>query len=281
MSRISTVTCIAALGLVSVGAGCNALDFVPLTTATKTVSEVFETTSTPKVVVETFNGSIDVSQGATDEVVVEVTKRASAIDQPAAEAALEHVQVSMVQKGDTLEITARRVGPRGINCGASIVIAVPVSAQLKLQSSNGYIVSERVQGAIEAATSNGRLELIEARGPLKATTSNGPIEIEGTDAIVNARTSNGRIQFRGSLAKDEHEFKTSNGKIELRLPADSSFELDCSTSNGKIRCDFPLESKRQKRSKLQGTVGSDPKFSVRAATSNGSIDIRKASAKDE
>ncbi len=91
-----------------------------------------------------------------------------------------------------------------------------------------------------------------------------------------ARTSNARVKFHGSLAGAKQTFKTSNGRIELGLPADAQFEFEASTSNARVQCDFPFEredsDKRNRR--LSGTVGKNDDCSIVANTSNASIDIR-------
>ncbi len=264
--------------LLASNVGCNALDFVPLASAEKTISEVFKTGNSPRIIVDTFNGNVDISQGADDEVVVEVTKRARGFDQAAAEAGLNQIQVSIVQKDNTIEISARRLDRSG-NSGAAVVIAVPAAARLDLKSSNGAIICEDVHGGVEATTSNGKIEVLQGRGLVKVATSNGAINIEADDAVVDAHTSNGRVAFDGTLADAEHRFKTSNGKIELTLPADSRFRFAGSTSNGGIQCEFPIQSDgKARRSKLNGTVGENPACSITASTSNGQIAMHKASA---
>lgn len=269
------------LASVASSSGCNALDFVPLVTAEKRLSEDFKTSNSPKIVVETFNGPIDVSRGQQGEVIVDVTKRASGFDQAAAEAALNNVQVSMVQKENSIVITAERLDHGPGNFGASVVIAVPAAAELELHTSNGSVVCEQIEGTIKARSSNGKLELVEARGPLELVTSNGAIEIEATGSTVDARTSNGRIEFRGALADAKHRFKTSNGRIELVLPDDSKFQFSGHTSNSRIHCDFPINTDdgRRRRHDLEGVVGDDPnpKCQIGATTSNGSIAVHKQS----
>ncbi len=269
--------------LLPLPAGCNVLDALPLATATATVSEEFVTGDSPKIIVETFNGAIDVSDGRNDEVVVEVTKRASGLDRETAEANLDNIEVTMVQKENSIHVVARSVGHFQGNSGAAVVIATPKAARLQLRSSNGHIVCEGMRGGIDATTSNGRCEIVDSQGAIGVLTSNGAIEIDATDALVDAHTSNGRITFRGSLSADkEHRFQTSNGRIELALPADSRFRLEGSTSNARIHCDFPITSEgRESRRRLTGAVGENPTTSIIASTSNASIDIRKASPTKE
>ena len=277
-TRTAIATFMLTLTLVALApsAGCNVLDLAPLVNAKATVAETFETGAAPQIIVETFNGSIDISNGKEDEVIVEVTKHAGGINQQAAEAALDEVEVSLVQKDNTIHVTARNSSPMHGNRGAAVVIAAPKGARLRLASSNGAVVCEGIKGSIEANTSNGKLEIVDATGSLELTTSNGPIEVEATDAVVEAKTSNGRIQFTGTLAAGDQTFRTSNGPIKLALPADSQFKLDASTSNGNATCEFPIEtSGKSRRTRLKGTVGDAPSSSLSVVTSNGPITIRK------
>ncbi len=262
-------------------AGCNALDLTSLVTARSTVAETFETGAAPQIIVDTFNGSIDVSDGKDDEVVVEVNKQASGINQEAAEAALDEVEVSLVQKDNTIHVSAKVTSGRRGNRGASVVIAAPKGARLQLISSNGHVVCEGMRGAIQTITSNGHVDVVGGTGPIDITTSNGAIEIEASEAAVAAKTSNARIRFSGSLAAGDQKFHTSNGSIRLSLPADSQFKLDAATSNGRIACGFPLDEQGKSRRKLTGTVGEHPTSAISAITSNASIAIGKAGAVDE
>ena len=127
---------LALLALATAG-GCNALHFVPRVTAETRLSEDFKTSDAPKIVIDTFNGSIDVSRGNDGEVIVDVIKRASGIAQAAAEAALDSVQVSLVQEENSLVSRAERLGYGPGSFGAAVVIAVPAASELELRSSNG------------------------------------------------------------------------------------------------------------------------------------------------
>lgn len=264
----------ASLGiLTAVAAGCD----IPLYRATETLTEVFPTNSKPKVIVETFNGSIDVSNGNDGEVVVELTRRASGFDQNAADRNLENLEVTMHAKSeDEVIIRVKRVGSTVGDCGASVIVAVPAGATVDLKSSNGYIVCEGLRGNLKADTSNAKVDVVEATGDIEIETSNGPILIEGTDARVHADTSNSGIRFRGTFAPGDHELSTSNGPIDVRLPADSQFRFVGDTSNGRVDVEFDYEGESsRRRNKRSGSVGQDPRFSLELETSNSSIDIRK------
>ena len=273
--RTAAAACIAVL-MTFPTTGCAALDSIPLATATKTMTEQFSTGAAPELIVSTFNGTIDVSPGDTNDVVVELTKKASGIDDDAANAALDQIEVSMVQDGNRIHITAKALTSHG-NLGASVVLAVPAGAKIDLHTSNGGIVCEGIRGGVAAATSNGKLEVVEGTGKLQLSTSNGAIELDANHAAVDARTSNGAIKFAGTLANTEHKLKTSNGRIRLALPAGSSFHFEGTTSNGRVNCEFPLKTEgKSRRTRLKGDVGENPTASVIASTSNGQIDVVKA-----
>jgi DUF4097 and DUF4098 domain-containing protein YvlB len=271
------------LALILPASGCNALEFVPLASAEKRLSEDFQTSNAPQIVIDTFNGAIDVSRGDDGKVQVDVTKRASGVNEQAAEAALDVIKVSMIQKGNTLTITAEMVENRPGNFGAAVVIAVPAAAELKLHTSNGNVLCEQVTGKIAAKTSNGKLEIVDGTGELELNTSNGSIDVAAANAMVEARTSNGPIKFRGTLADGKHTFKTSNGRIELALPEDAQFFFDGHTSNSRIRSDFDIEGSGRRRSHdVEGIVGDnpDPQCRIEATSSNGSIALEKADKED-
>lgn len=248
-------------------------------TAEEIVSQSFGTSASPHIVVETFNGRIDVIAGTEGEVAVEVVKRGAGFSQAEAEADLQNVEVTITQEGDTIRIVARRTdGPLVTgNSGASVDLSVPSGSSLDLHSSNGRISTLGVTGDVSMDTSNGSLEVRDGKGQLYLKTSNGEIDIEAEDARVDASTSNGRISFRGSLTEEDQRFRTSNGRIQITLPASARFHIDASTSNGEVSTDFPvtLTGGTLDDNELVGTVGENPPTSITASSSNGDIDIRK------
>lgn len=249
--------------------------------ATDSTDEVFQTTDTPIVEIQMFNGSIDLSIGEPNEVVAEVKRVARSTNRKNAEELLNTIDVSMKQTDNTIRITAKRGSRRG-NTGASAMVVVPKGAQVKLVSSNGPIVCEGLEGELKALTSNAKIAVYEGHNSINATTSNGPIEIEATGASVEAVTSNARIRFKGTLAEKEHVFTSSNGDIRVWLPADAQFDFKATTSNGQIDCEFPFKSdKARSRRHQAGRVGDNPHRTLELTTSNASIDIRPIKSNGE
>jgi len=162
-----------------------------------------------------------------------------------------------------------------------VELTVPARAILSLTTSNGEITSEGIQGQITARSSNGKVDIRGAKGKLDLETSNGAIVIDATEATLAAGTSNGDIHFAGTLDKGKHTLATSNGSIELVLPAAAQFQFEASTSNGTVTNRFPglqPSSGKPGSNRLAGQVGSgsNADIDLKLETSNGGITLEPA-----
>jgi DUF4097 and DUF4098 domain-containing protein YvlB len=264
-------------------------------TAQETVSKSFPAKTPPQIVVDTFNGGIEVATSPEPGVHARVTKHASGSSDEAAREDLENIEVSMTQEGDEIHIqasskTQQLFGGRG----ASVELEVPAATVLELHTTNGKVNVVGPTAAVKASSSNGAVQVEGAQGKLRLTTTNGSIKtkggkerldlestngavtIEGTQGVVDARTSNGSIHYIGKLAPGEHSLRTTNGTITLDLPADAEFRVDARTSNGSVSTSFPLnDGKKPSKNQLQGTVGDHPQAHLDLETSNGKIKIRR------
>jgi len=246
-------------------------------TAEERGSQTVDAPTAPRVVVESFNGEIEVRAGSEGEVEADWVKRGSGDSQAAAQDDLNNVEVTVTREGDAVRIIARRTDSRPANnSGASFEVRVPANAVLDLRTSNGGITVDGITGEVRADTSNGKVRVDGATGRVDLSSSNGEIDVTATNAAVTVRTSNGAIRFEGSLADGDHTFSTSNGRIVLTLPSDARFRVDARTSNGEVMTDFPVTvSGKIEKDALNGTVGENPAVSLRLESSNGSIEIRK------
>ncbi len=236
---------------------------------TEVREDSFVVSGSPQLVVRSENGSISVKTDGTGVIKVTTTIENSG-----------RVDYQAVQKGNTVEVTADVKG--GFNFfrrggGAEVVVVVPESIDLDLDTSNGKIEVEGVEVTTLASleTSNGRVTLTGVSGDVKVKTSNGRIDIQDFVGQVEARTSNGSIDFSGTLRSDsENELRTSNGSIDVTLVDTAGVEVDASTSNGKVRSELPITiSGETREDRLVGTIGTGGSR-LEIHTSNGSITIR-------
>jgi len=137
---------------------------------------------------------------------------------------------------------------------------VPRDCSLKIETTNGSIHVQDVQGSVNLSATNGKLE------------------VENVSGAVNAETVNGRIQVSfDSLAIDsDMKFSTTNGSIQIYLPENAHCTIQAETTNGSIETDFPLEVKGEFGShRVRGRIHGGGAL-LRLETVNGSIKILKA-----
>ncbi len=253
-----------------IAAGCSSQAGV-LTEAE--ISQAFDTSASPRVVVENFNGKIEVNAGPAHKVTAQVLKRAMGNTQAEAEAELRKIEVTIQQQDSTIRVVAKRTGLLSTNyASASIRLIVPARSRLDLHTNNDDILVSGVSGNVRLATANGDLKINGGQGQLQLQTNNGEIQVEAQEAVINAETANGNVIFKGTLAASEQSFVTDNGSIEITLPANTGFRLNAETHNGRVLTDFSISESGPGRAEvLKGIVGENPTISITAESSNGSI----------
>jgi len=264
-----------------------------------------------RLLVETFNGSVEVSGWDQETVDISGSKYGSTQE------AADELKVAIDNSPDSVSIRVTRpLDGRG-NRGARFVIKIPRAACVdhiftsngsirtldgsgpaRLRTSNGAIRVEALRGSLDAQTSNGATELIDIDGDSKVHTSNGHIRAEGLRGGLEADTSNGSINARleQTPAGRPVHLETTNSGVELRLPANFANDIRVSTSNGGITLHLPyqvnahvvarttnssissdLEIKMQgefSKNRLEGVIGNGGPL-IDLSTSNGSIRLLK------
>jgi RNA polymerase sigma factor (sigma-70 family) len=265
--------------------------------AEEVITKSFKTGKSPTLVVEVFNGPIEVVADVEGKVDVQVTKRSGARTEEEAKVGLKNVDVQMIEdkeKGQ-IRVTARRIDTmRRGNEGADVALHVPVEAvldlrtsngevkvtggkgQVRIRTSNGAIHAKGHKGEVDLNTSNGEIEVFGATGKVELHTNNGAIHIEANKAVVKAHTNNGEARLRGTLADGKHSLTTHNGPVSVTLPPDARFRIDAQTHHGSIVDEFSSGKVKGKGvRRLENTVGDNPQVSLELRTHKGSIEIRK------
>jgi hypothetical protein len=113
---------------------------------------------------------------------------------------------------------------------------------------------------------------VPRRSSLDISTANGAIRISGVTGALQLTTSNGAIVVQNAGGSEIHAH-TSNGAIEIGIPATLNANLSARTSNGRIRSDVDVTTNHVGANFLEGKIGNGgPAIDLR--TSNGSIWLR-------
>jgi hypothetical protein len=128
-----------------------------------------------------------------------------------------------------------------------------------------------------ALTTNGNVHCRDLNSVVDAATTNGNVEVS-TSEWASAKTTNGGVRVSMGNAKwtGELELATTNGSVNVTLPASAEFEVNAATTNGGIHTDFPITVQGSFSSKeLSGKVGAAGRY-LKVATTNGGIDLKKS-----
>jgi hypothetical protein len=103
---------------------------------------------------------------------------------------------------------------------------------------NGEGVAFRVlipsANGVRARTSNGSVTIAGLSGEADLTASNGTIRVDSHDGPLTAKTSNAPVTATLAHATPLALITTSNGRIELRVPASARANVSAATSNGQV-----------------------------------------------
>ncbi|MBY0506281.1 MAG: DUF4097 domain-containing protein [Bryobacteraceae bacterium] len=229
-----------------------------------------------RVSVENANGGIEVAGWDKNEVDVSGQRFAPTED------ILKQIRVDV--QASAIAVRVRTIMPkgmgwRGVTGGVKYLIRVPkqtlldrvestngslrveeVQGNAQLRTTNGSVKLYRAQGAFDVHTTNGSIELSSHGGDVKAHTTNGGIRVEGLDGGLTAGTTNGSINARLLGASTQPvRMDTTNGAIDITLEKPAA-GLHASTSNGSITVKAPASLKASIRASSGSAVNSD--FSV-------------------
>jgi DUF4097 and DUF4098 domain-containing protein YvlB len=276
-------------------------------------TKTFKVTGRPQLVLDTFDGAIELHSWDRPEVEVEVEKRAME------QTLLDEIKITTEQKGDA--ITVKVTGPtrqqfRGVTVGvhisptARLRVAVPRNSNIQATSGDGSIRAEAldgtlflttVDGSVAGSRLGGDIKIRTGDGSIRLDNSTGTLDLETTDgtivlddakpSVLKARTGDGSIRAgieADTVMTDNWDLTTSDGTVVLTLPGLFNAEVDAETSDGSVRSSHPLleddraerregegsDQRRERRRTLRSKMGEGGKL-LKIRTGDGSIRIER------
>ncbi len=208
------------------------------------------------------------------EYSVEACRIAVAADDSAAQQLLQSIKVT-------------RAGARFSSAGPSgssahwvviYIVRAPKGAALDLQTKNGPIAVQEVDGAVKARTLNGPVSISNCTGSVEAHATNGPVSFSGGGGNVSLNTDNGPISVR--LSGDEWngpllDAHSGNGPLSVALSNAYRSGIRIEAGRGPLSCS--VDACRNAATDLTGNRriielnGRNP--TVHLSTGNGPVSI--------
>lgn len=255
----------ASLALAALSWGCELTQSVR---QTEQLRESRAWTESQRVVVETFDGAVEI-QGW-DEPRVEVVATKYALTPQA----LRAIRVRVEELPEALRVVARRPSGYRWAMGVEMSVKLPRKASVVVRTSNGRVRASAVEAPLHIVTSNGKVEVEESSGPVVARSSNGSVELSRVQGPVEVTTSNGSIEARA--ISGYAQLRTSNAAIKVEELRGS---IRASTSNGRVEvvlleAGFEPVRIASSNGSLMLVLHKVPPAGLEAITSNGGITLR-------
>jgi hypothetical protein len=221
------------------------------------------------LILENKIGSIDVESWGKNEVEVYAEIRIKAPSKSKAQKLFKRMEFDVGESPRRIRIKADLPRIRqdtffgllkgqGTSIAITYHVKVPRATRLDLETVNGDIDVDEVEGVFEVKTVNGSVDYYSPAGEGVIHSVNGSIECRIDD-----------FPKAGEL-----KLETVNGGIELGLPEDVGGELEARTSNGRVRVKMELQRKiKVKRSTIKGILG-DGEGKIFVKTVNGGITLK-------
>ncbi|HEX8634955.1 MAG TPA: DUF4097 family beta strand repeat-containing protein [Pyrinomonadaceae bacterium] len=240
-------------------------------------SKSFNVSGTPRVVINTFDGSINIQPSN------EPTVRFSAVKRARDEQAMRGIRLRAEQTGNTINIIAefdpaQRREESGAGAEVTLEVYVPRSANLNVKSGDGRLRLSGIEGEIELHTGDGTVDVTESKGRLRVETGDGRVRVAGFNGDAAVQTGDGRISLDGRFTK--LSARTGDGAISLALPADANARIE--TDSERVVNDMSAvaedgEGDATERRVRRWRVGSGAGGSqINLRTGDGQIFLRRA-----
>jgi hypothetical protein len=177
------------------------------------------------------------------------------------------VKIHEVQTGDRVEIEVRVPqhfwgwhGGGFHQRSIRVELQVPRELTANVKTGDGAIHISGVRGDLRLNTGDGNIEGDTLDGSLEARTGDGHVRVRGRFDNLNVTTGDGGIDVdvdRGSkIAGAGWRVATGDGGVRVNLPPDLAADVDIRTGDGHISMDMPLlmQSGQVKDNHLHGKL---------------------------
>jgi hypothetical protein len=167
------------------------------------------------------------------------------------------LQLPMTAKTGSGNVTVDHVSAETrVSSGSGDLKINSIKGILYAETGSGNIHADDVAGDVFANTGSGNVEVRQsAGGSVKAQTGSGNIRLFGVKGGLRADAGSGDIQAEGEPTSD-WRLSAGSGNITLKVPTQSSFNIDARTSSGSLKVNHPYTTQGTvAHNHIQGKVG--------------------------
>jgi DUF4097 and DUF4098 domain-containing protein YvlB len=242
-------------------------------------SKSFNVSGVPRVVLNTFDGSINIQSSN------EQTVRFSAVKRARDEQAMRGIRLRAEQTSDGVLIIAEfdktlaRKGAYDTGAAVALDVWVPRNANVQVKSGDGRLRLSGIEGEIELHTGDGSVDVTASKGRLRVETGDGRVRVAGFDGDATVQTGDGRIALDGRFTK--LSARTGDGAITLALPEGINARIETDSERvindmSAVAEEAEVETETPERRVRHWRVGSGTGSQITLRTGDGQIFLRRA-----
>lgn len=180
-------------------------------------------------------------------------------------------------KSGNVKITGARNGAKGETMSGDVTVA-NIENGLYCRTASGDVEAKNVTGSAELKCVSGNVTAENIRGDVEAETVSGSVKMLGISGagVIKGKTMSGSVVYEGEVTSSgRYSLQAHSGKVEMKIPSGSAFDLDASAFSGTINTEFDVVfSGKLNKQSIRGSVnggGAD----VMLKTFSGNIYLRK------
>jgi hypothetical protein len=174
--------------------------------------------------------------GKGDAITVTAVRHGFGWNADAARAAIDRLDLQLIQSGDTLRVEVQRAGGFSGFIGrspyADLHISVPDSVALDVQTASGDLKVDGLRADGSLSTVSGDIDLADSSGALQVSSTSGDIQMSGTFVGPKVETVSGEIILDG--ASGLLRARSISGDITLRDLRDAQLDLESTSGDIKV-----------------------------------------------
>ena len=184
------------------------------------------------------SGAVTITGGAGHSIVVHAHKTGWGADQPAADASLAALKITLTQTGNAVTVKVEQpdggllVNRTRANA-VDFTVEVPSDSAVSARTSFGDVQISGALGGVNAATSAGQTSAHDVGGPIQLHSDFGSVSLQNATAgAVSAGSSNGSVTLNQVTASGAVDLRSEFGAIQYQ--GGHAASLVAHTSNGKV-----------------------------------------------